>query len=47
MERYAFDEETVKPYFEVTRVLEDGPLDRRRQAILAVRPGRDLAGWIR
>ncbi len=24
MERYAFDEETVKPYFEVTRVLEDG-----------------------
>ena len=24
MERYAFDEETVKPYFEVTRVLEEG-----------------------
>ena len=24
MERYAFDEETVKPYFQVTRVLEDG-----------------------
>ena len=23
-QRYAFDEETVKPYFEVTRVLEDG-----------------------
>jgi peptidyl-dipeptidase Dcp len=24
MEQFAFDEETVKPYFEVTRVLEDG-----------------------
>src|SRR5690606_38991121 len=23
-QRYAFDEETVKPYFEITRVLEDG-----------------------
>jgi peptidyl-dipeptidase Dcp len=46
MERYAFDEETVKPYFEVTRVLEDGVFYAATKLYgLTFRKRTDLPVW--
>jgi len=46
MERYAFDEETVKPYFEVTRVLEDGVFFAAEKLYgLSFRKRTDLPVW--
>jgi len=46
MERYAFDEETVKPYFEVTRVLEDGVFHAATRLYgLTFRKRTDLPVW--
>jgi peptidyl-dipeptidase Dcp len=46
MERYAFDEETVKPYFEVRRVLEDGVFFAAEKLYgLTFRARTDLPTW--
>jgi len=45
-QRYAFDEETVKPYFEVTRVLEDGVFFAAEKLYgLTFRKRADLPVW--
>ena len=45
-QRYAFDEETVKPYFEVTRVLEDGVFFAAEKLYgLTFRKRSDLPVW--
>ncbi len=45
-QRYAFDEETVKPYFEITRVLEDGVFFAAEKLYgLTFRKRTDLPVW--
>jgi peptidyl-dipeptidase Dcp len=45
-QRYAFDEETVKPYFEITRVLEDGVFFAANKLYgLSFRKRTDLPVW--
>jgi peptidyl-dipeptidase Dcp len=45
-QRYAFDEETVKPYFEITRVLEDGVFFAAGKLYgLSFRQRTDLPVW--
>src|SRR5690606_28887542 len=44
--RYAFDAETVKPYFEITRVLEDGVFYAANKLYgLTFKPRTDLPVW--
>lgn len=45
-ERYAFDEETVKPYFEIRHVLEDGVFFAANKLYgLSFKPRTDLPVW--